>query len=195
MLRRWQVVFLISAGVFLALALAASWGGVFQPERGLYEAIAAGLSPAVVAVFWWINHLGSKWVLLPATGVLVFTLPRILRRRWWLWIAVMLVAPALEGLAKELVGRPRPEGLGMGFPSGHVTAAMAFFVMAAYLGEKSLASRRARSALWVVAALAIILVAIARVVLRAHWPLDTVGGAALGVACVAAAAWWNERHP
>ena len=81
----------------------------------------------------------------------------------------------------------------MGFPSGHVTAAAAFFVMVAYLGEKSLASRRARITLWALAALVILLVGIARVVLRAHWPLDAVGGAALGVACVAAAAWWNER--
>lgn len=195
MTKRWQVAFLTGAGVFLVLALAASWGGVLQPERGLYDAIAAGLVPPVVATFWWINHLGSKWVLLPATLLLVFALSRPVRRRWWLWLVVMLVAPALEDLAKVVVGRPRPEGLGMGFPSGHVTAATAFFVMAAYLGEKSLGSRRARSALWGVAALAIILVAIARVVLRAHWPLDALGGAALGVACAAAAAWWNERHP
>lgn len=195
MARRWQVVFLISAGVFLVLALIAGWGGVLPFERGLYEGIVAGVPPAVVAAFWWINHLGSKWVLLPATGALIITLPRMLRRRWWLWLAVMLVAPALEGLTKQLVGRPRPEGLGMGFPSGHVTAVAAFFVMAAYLGQTALGGRSVKRWLWGVAALAVIVVAFARVVLRAHWPLDAVGGVALGIACAAAAAWWNEHHP
>src|SRR5439155_26650 len=31
--------------------------------------------------------------------------------------------------------------------------------------------------------------------LRVHWPLDVVGGAAIGVAVIAAAAWWHERYP
>jgi membrane-associated phospholipid phosphatase len=40
-----------------------------------------------------------------------------------------------------------------------------------------------------IAVLVVLLVALARVVLRAHWPLDAVGGAALGLALASAAAW------
>ena len=195
MARRWRVIFLASAGMFLVLALAASLGGVFPSERRLYEWIAGGISPAGAALFWLIYLLGNKWILVPAILLLLAALPRILRRRWWLWLAVMLGAPILEVLAKEIVGRPRPEAPSMGFPSGHVTAAAAFFVMAGYLGEKSLGSRPARTIIWILAVLFIVLVGIARIVLRAHWPLDAVGGAALGLACAAAAAWWNEHHP
>lgn len=194
MVRRWQVIFLASAGVFLALALAVSWGGVYPWERGLYAWIAGGGSPGVVVAFWWINYLGDKKVLIPAILALLFILPRPLRRRWWLWLLVMLVAPILEDLTKWMVARPRPEALSRGFPSGHVTAAAAFFTTAAYLGGKSLQSGTARAALWIAALLAIVLVGIARLVLRAHWPLDVVGGAALGIACAALAAWLNERN-
>lgn len=192
--RRWQVIFLGSAGVFLALALAVSLAGVFPQERSLYEWVTEGIAPAGAALFRWFNLLGDKRVVLPAALLLVFALPGPLRRRWWLWLAGMLGAPVLEALAKGVVGRPRPEAPSMGFPSGHVTAAAAFFVMAAYLGGKSLASRQARTLIWFLAVLCIVLVGIARIVLRAHWPLDTVGGAALGLACAAAAAWWNERN-
>ncbi len=188
------MISLVSAGVFLALALAVSSGGVFSSERDLYEWIVGGISPAVVAIFRWINHLGDKRILIPAVLLLLFALPRPLRRRWWLWVGVMVTAAILEGIAKGIVGRPRPESHGMGFPSGHATATAAFFVMATYLGEKSLGSRRERAIIWTLAALFILLVGIARVILRAHWPLDVVGGAALGVACAATAAWWNERN-
>ncbi len=194
MARRWQVVFLTSAGGFLALALAVWLGGVFQLERDLYAGITGAVSPTTVVMLRWINHLGTKWFLFPATLFLLFVIPRPLQRRWWLWLGVMVVASSLEYLTKKVVGRPRPEGLGMGFPSGHVTAVAAFLVTATYLAEKALDSRRVVNICWACAVLFILLVGIARVVLHAHWPLDTVGGAALGVACAAAAAWWNERH-
>lgn len=195
MAKGWRAIFLTSAAVFLSLALAASFGGVFPPERGLYEWVTGGVASEAVVMFRWINLFGNKWLLIPAVALALLALPGTLRRRWWLWLAPMLGAPMLEGVAKAVVGRPRPEGLAMGFPSGHVTAAAAFFVTVAYLAEKSAGSQRARVIIWILAALLIFLVGIARIVLRAHWPLDTVGGAALGVACAAAAAWWNERHP
>lgn len=186
---------MISAGLFVALAISVSMGGVFPLERDLYSWVTAWASPTAVTVFWWVNLLGDKRLLLPATVLLLVILPRPLRRRWWLWAGVMVGAPVLEDLAKLVIGRPRPEGLGMGFPSGHVTAAAAFFVMSTYLAETSLRSPRMRIACWASAVLFIVLAGIARIVLHAHWPLDTAGGAALGVACAAAAAWWNERHP
>ncbi|MFQ5897382.1 MAG: phosphatase PAP2 family protein [Candidatus Methylomirabilia bacterium] len=198
MATRWRALFLAGGGVFVTLALAVSAGGIFPLERGLYEWIVGATSPGVVAAFEWINQLGDWRFLLPLAllpaVLLIFVLPPTLRQRWWLWAGVMLSVPILEGIAKEIVGRPRPETAALGFPSGHVTAATAFFVMAAHFLEKLFASSQARTVIWILAALPILLVAIARVVLRAHWPLDTLGGFALGLTCAAAAIWWSERR-
>lgn len=193
--RRWRAVCLASSGLFLALALAVSLGGGLPGERALYDLITGAASPPVVGLFSWINYLGDRRALVPAIVVLLLVLPRSLRSRWWLWAATIPAAGAIEGLAKGIVARPRPEGTALGFPSGHAAAAAAFFVLAAYLGAKSLGGRRGKRVIWAGAVLVILLVGIARMVLHAHWPLDALGGAAVGVACTAAAAWWNEANP
>jgi undecaprenyl-diphosphatase len=174
------------------LALAVRFWGVLPGEPQLYHWVVGWVSPEVVAVFRWINELGSKWVLTPALLLLLWAAPPA-RRRWWLWVGVMVLAPILEDLAKPLVGRPRPEGMAFGFPSGHVTAAATFFPLAAYLVGRSLDPRRA-GALWASAFSVVLLVGIARLVLRAHWPADVLGGAAVGLAVASAAIWWNERR-
>jgi undecaprenyl-diphosphatase len=187
---RWRALFLASAGIFIVLALAARFWGVFPGETQLYQWVTGWASPGIAAVFRWINELGSKWVLTPALLLLLWAVPPA-RKRWWLWIGVMVLAPIFEDLAKSAVRRSRPEGTAFGFPSGHVTAAAAFFPLAAYLVGKSLNARRAR-ALWVGACCAVLLVGTARIVLRAHWPADVIGGAALGIAIASAAIWRSE---
>ncbi len=183
-----------SAGVFLALALFVHLGGWLPGERTLEETVVGWASPAVVFIFQGINYLGDKRILLPATLLLLWSAPAGARRRWWLWAGVMVAAPVLEGLGKEVIGRLRPMGNAYGFPSGHATAASAFFFLAAYLIGKRLDHPGARvTLLWILAATLIALVAVARIVLQAHWPGDTLGGAALGLACVSLAAWYHER--
>jgi membrane-associated phospholipid phosphatase len=179
--------------VFMTLAIAAWAEGVSSGERTVYRWVLQQTSPQIVIALGWINYAGDVRFLIPATLPLALAVSRTRPRRWWLCPLVVLAAPALEGIAKAVVGRPRPELTGMGFPSGHVTAAAAFVVLLAYLAEQALDSRRARLMVWGGAAMLIALVAMARVLLRAHWPLDTVAGAALGLSCAAAGAWWNEH--
>ncbi len=193
---RWRGVFIGSAGIFLALALVVYLLGWLPGERTLYEAVVDRASPAAVSIFLAINYLGDKRVLLPATLLLLWIAPAEARRQWWLWAGVMVAAPVLEGLAKEIIGRPRPMGNSFGFPSGHATAASAYFFLTAYLiGKRLNDSGRRVIVFWVVAGVTVVLVGTARIVLRAHWPADTMGGAALGLACVSLAAWWHERNP
>jgi undecaprenyl-diphosphatase len=107
----------------------------------------------------------------------------------------MVLAPILEGLGKEVIGRPRPVGDALGFPSGHVTAASTYFFLAAYLiGKRLNAPERNRPLLWVAAGIIVALVGVARIVLRAHWPADFLGGATLGLALASAAFWWHEAR-
>ena len=133
-----------------------------------------------------IANYGGEWrVLFPAT-LLLLALFRRARERWWLWIVLMIAAPAAEGLLKIAVGRARPESLAFGFPSGHATAAAAFFGAVLYLaGSLPPASRRLVRAL---AVACIILVGLARVILRAHWPSDVLGGITLGLGLATIAA-------
>ncbi len=181
--------------MLVALALLVSLQGWLPGERALQEAVVGWASPAVISVFQGINYLGDKRVVLPATLLLLWVTPAGARRRWWLWAAVMVAAPLLEGVGKEIIGRPRPEGNTFGFPSGHATAASAFFFLAAYLlGKRLERSGAGVILLWVLAAVLVALVALARIVLRAHWPGDTLAGAALGLACVSLAAWWHEGN-
>jgi undecaprenyl-diphosphatase len=181
---RW--ILILSAACFVAAALGASLLGVAAADAALREVLVDHTPPALVTVLRVVNLAGDRYVLGPATLLLLVLFPTA-RRRWWIWIGLMVLAPSVEGLLKILIARPRPEGLGFGFPSGHATAAAAYFGAVAYLAG-SLRRRAACLTLRTVAVGMILLVALARVVLRAHWPSDVLGGVALGLARASAAA-------
>jgi uncharacterized protein (TIRG00374 family) len=107
-------------------------------------------------------------------------------RRWWTALSVVVAGAAADAGAqvmRHVVQRGRPLDLlvrvnvrgpritGFGYPSGHTTIAAALVAVVA-----PNLPRPARRAVWSVA----VLVAIARVYVGAHLPLDVVGGLALG---------------
>jgi undecaprenyl-diphosphatase len=94
-----------------------------------------------------------------------------------------------------MVGRLRPRGSALGFPSGHATAVAAFAVATIYLTGRSGLPRAARLLIALVAVAAALAVGLSRMVLDAHWTLDVVAGFALGAAVAAVAAWWDASHP
>jgi undecaprenyl-diphosphatase len=118
--------------------------------------------------------------------LLLFAIFDRARRTWWVWVTLMIAAPLAEGALKLVVGRPRPEGAAYGFPSGHATAAAAYAGALLYLSEAL--APRPRRAVRLLAVMMIVLVGIARVMLRAHWPSDVIGGFALGLALASVAA-------
>jgi undecaprenyl-diphosphatase len=161
--------------------------GTLPVEAELRHALLGWASPSVVAVLDVVNLAGDWRLILPAALVLFVIFPRA-RARWGVWLGLFVVTPLAESTAKYLVGRTRPEDLSLGFPSGHVTAAAAFVGAVSFMAAE-FPSRCVRLAVRTIAVLVVLLVALARVVLRAHWPLDAVGGAALGLALASAAAW------
>ena len=174
---------------FVALVAAVATIGVLPADAAVREALLAWATPAIVGLMRVANRGGDWRLLLPGTLLLLVVFRRA-RERWWLWIALMITAPAAEGLLKIAIGRPRPEGLAFGFPSGHATAAAAFFGAVLYLaGSLPPASRRVVRTL---AVACIVLVGCARIILRAHWPSDVLGGITLGLGLATVAALVNS---
>lgn len=170
---------------FVALGAAVAMMGVLPADTAVREALLGWATPTVVGLMRVVNYGGEWRVLFPAT-LLLLALFRRARERWWLWIVLMIAAPAAEGLLKIAIGRARPESAAFGFPSGHATAAAAFFGAVLYLaGSLRPASRRALRAL---AVACIVLVGLARIILRAHWPSDVLGGITLGLGLATIAA-------
>jgi membrane-associated phospholipid phosphatase len=114
------------------------------------------------------------------------------------WIVPFLVLvlggeQVLSSTIKELVDRARPtlnpiaETLGPSFPSGHTTAAAAFYAAAALLLGRG-RSARMRTVLAGAAVGVAVGVACSRVLLDVHWVSDVIGGLALGWAWFAVCA-------
>jgi undecaprenyl-diphosphatase len=183
-----RAVLILLVAFFVALAGAVALVGVLPADTAVRDALLGWATPGIVALMRVINRAGSWRLLLPAT-LLLLALFRHARARWWLWIGLMIVAPAAEGLLKILIGRARPESAAFGFPSGHATAASAFFGAVLYLAASW--PRAPRAVVRALAIACIVLVGLARVILRAHWPSDVLGGIALGLGLATAAALFN----
>lgn len=154
---------------------------VLRGETAVLEAVN-GCPRAIGAPLEVVMQLGTLAAALAIT-VLVAVITGRPRATLALFVA-SLVAWRLDDVVKEVIERPRPEGLvdglvvredadGFGFPSGHTAVA---FAVAAVLFQVLPARWR-----WIPFVLAS-LVAIARLYVGVHWPMDLVGGAALGLA-------------
>ena len=183
-------VFTVTAALFVALALLILLAGTPTADVAVRESVVGLASPAVVAMMRLVTYAGAWWILLPGTLVLVAAVPAA-RRQWWVWCVLMVMAPIAEWVFKNLVRRARPEATSFAFPSGHATAAAAFFGAVIYLAGNL--PRRAAVVLRVLAVLGIVLVGLSRVVLRKHWPVDVVAGIALGLALASVAMLIAER--
>lgn len=161
-----------------------------ETVRWLHQIFDGRLYPLFVGV----TFLGSSLFLWTVIALWYWLVdPRFARR-----LGVVLgLSIVLDQLAKSAVGSPRPYDLdaslaselarktggGHGFPSGHTQNTAAFWT--------SLALRFNRRWLWALAAVMVVLVALSRMALGVHMPVDVVGGAAFG----ALAAWVGSRMP
>ena len=111
-------------------------------------------------------------------------------------IAVLAAVTAGSEAVKQLVARPRPPGFdkhGLGvvysYPSGHVLEALTIYGIIAVLLWRSALPTAVRVALPLLFAALVVLVAIARVAVGAHYPSDVLAGLLGGIGVVALFAW------
>lgn len=190
----WRLACLLTLGAFLGLSVAAFATGLLPGDLALRQEIVeqdAGLTQHFARA---VNQVGTWRVLLPAT-LLLLALSRAARRHWWLWCAIMVASSLIEHGFKFMVGRPRPSGFSLGFPSGHTTAAATFAVVLVYIVTHERLTPAQRHGIQALAIVLMALVGWARVVLHAHWPTDVLGGFLLGAGCAAAGAWWESTRP
>jgi membrane-associated phospholipid phosphatase len=174
----WLILSGSLAGLFASSWLAGRGTLVLGEEHILV--FLYGLPEELRLFFLAVTFLGSAWVL----AVVLIAL--LMKERFDIATRVMAAGIAsyiVVGLAKELVGRPRPGELadllqrellvfGYGFPSAHTALATAIaLVLAVYLPRK----RRFIVPVWIG------LVALSRMYLGVHAPLDIVGGFCIGV--------------
>lgn len=190
----WRTACLAHVSVFLLLTAAVLVLGMLPGEVALREAILVGSPEWLAGALGWFNYAGSWQVVGPGL-VALLAVSADARRRWWLWCAALLLVGVGEVGGKFLVGRPRPEGVASGFPSGHAAAVAYAAMIAVYLTGRSACGTARRVTVQALAGLLVLTVGLARIVLRAHWPADVLGGMALGTACAAAAAWWDAARP
>ncbi|MEO7147986.1 MAG: phosphatase PAP2 family protein [Terrimesophilobacter sp.] len=134
-----------------------------------------------------LNFVGGGWFATILVPVVTIVILLFLKRRWaaaYYAIAVAFSALSVQ-LLKALFDRPRPEEILIvsdfgSFPSGHVTNAATIVV--------SLAILIGRTWVWYVGVVYVVLMALSRTYLGAHWVTDTIGGALLG-AGVAVIVW------
>jgi undecaprenyl-diphosphatase len=146
--------------------------------------------PAVVDVLKVVTALGSA----PVTFLLIATtvIWALVRRRPVDAAALAVgwaLTWALAHLAKDLYGRPRPAGgyvdaIGLAYPSAHAAYAVGLVACAVVLVRAG-SPLALRFAAVTVALVAVVVVALSRVVLRVHYLTDVLGGVALGTAVYA----------
>ena len=187
------MVAVAAAGIVAATAIAAATG-VLPGEAALRAAVRGVSSYEMRQLARTIRPLGTWWGLAPGL-LLLLAASHHARRRWWLWVGVIVAASLAGEALQEVVGRLRPRGTALGFPSGHATAVAAFAVATAYLVGRTRLPRAARLAIGAAVGLLALTMGLSRMVLDAHWPLDVVAGFALGAAGAATAAWWDLAHP
>jgi undecaprenyl-diphosphatase len=139
--------------------------------------------PLLTAFSQVMNFLGAGWFSIFAVPIAVALVLILLRRPWsaaFFIVAQIASAGAVQAL-KHLFGRARPEEIIVisdfgSYPSGHVANAATLATVAYILFPRLFVA--------IIGLIYVVLMAISRTAVHAHWLSDTVGGALIGVGVV-----------
>lgn len=122
------------------------------------------------------------------TVVVVALMCWLVLRQYWLavihWLVGWMCVSGSVFIFRLIYFSPRPSGLlhvptTSSFPSGHVTGAIVFYGLFAFMFAKDLPSKVRKCVYWVVAILCVA-IALSRLYLGIHWLTDVIAGVCLG---------------
>lgn len=183
------------------LAMFIGWPYLDAFDKGLMDVVQAERSPLGDYLMVVITRMGDFRTQLLAAVLLIVLL--LMARQWrsGAFATLALLGTALgNGTLKALFARVRPDILAepltsFSFPSGHSSAAFAFFLVLGILAGRG-QPPRLRLTWLVLAAIPATAIALSRVYLGVHWPTDIIGGALLAATfCAASLAIIQRRRP
>ncbi|MGE8500263.1 MAG: bifunctional DedA family/phosphatase PAP2 family protein [Pseudomonas sp.] len=185
-LREQRRASLISAGLSLVmlLGLFIGWPLLIQLDQGLLALVQEQRNSGLDNLMVLITRAGDFHTQLAAAILLCLLLLVAQQWRALLFAGGALLGTALaNGTLKALFGRLRPDVLveplnSFSFPSGHSSAAFAFFLVLGILAGRGQPARL-RLTWLLLAALPATAIALTRVYLGVHWPSDIIAGALL----------------
>lgn len=183
---------LLTAGACLALlvGLMLSWPHLSPLDQGLLSLVQEHRAPALDTLMVLITRLGDLTTQLAAALLLCLAL--LATRQWrtlCLAIGTLLGTALANSALKAFFARSRPDVLleplsSFSFPSGHSSAALAFFLLLGVLAGRGQPPRM-RLTWLLLASFPAAAIAGSRVYLGVHWPSDIIAGAILA-ACICA---------
>ncbi|WXL26638.1 bifunctional DedA family/phosphatase PAP2 family protein [Ectopseudomonas mendocina] len=189
------------ASLALLVALMSTWPLLSHLDQGLMAVVQEQRTESLDKLMVLITRLGDFHTQL--TAAVLLSLMLLIARKWR---ALALAAGATlgtalaNGLLKHLFSRARPDVLleplsSYSFPSGHSSAAFAFFLVIGILAGRAQPPRM-RLTWLLLACIPAGAIAISRVYLGVHWPTDIIAGAMLaGCICALTLAIVQWRTP
>ncbi len=156
----------------------------------MIDLLQDGFSPKFYSVMIFITELGSVWFIAVASLFIALYLWLKERDKWG--ILLLLVSVGGGGLIISAlkryyqIGRPsineQIDAVGYSFPSGHAMGSLILYGFIVYLIQRSKLSKVKKMVCSAVLISLIILIAMSRVYLNAHFPSDVIAGLAGGLA-------------
>ena len=151
------------------------------------------LLPGDATMYMGSDFVGQMNLPLIAIGLGIVVWLFLTRRGREAVLVILVLAAVTAGseAVKELVARPRPPGFDTSipgvvysYPSGHVLEVLTILGIIATLLWRSSLPRPVRIAVPILFALIVVMVAVARVAVNAHYPSDVLAGFLGGLGCL-----------